>query len=114
MFSHTREFVRQRAARIVDPYDPDSSVDDWGDPDKIEISGYLDSQSSVEQVDASRAQVVSLTQLIVDDPGADVQRGDRIVKGGRVWVVTGFPSDDVNPFTGWQPTLVCNLEEVQG
>jgi hypothetical protein len=28
--------------------------------------------------------------------------------------VVGYPTHDVNAFTGWQPTLVCNLEEVIG
>ena len=114
-FAYTTTFVRQRAVIVSDPYDPDSEgVPDWATPDEIEVYGYLASRSSVEQPGAVREQVVTAKQLVLDDPGVDVERGDRIKQGSHVWTVTGFPATDVNPFTGWQPTLVCNLEEVVG
>lgn len=114
-FSTRTEFVRQRAAIIPDPYDPDApGVPSWDDPNEVVVLGYLASMSSAEQVDEVRAEVVSDAQLILDDPGADVQRGDRIRGGGKLWVVEGFPAADVNPWTAWRPTLVCNLREVVG
>lgn len=113
-FEHTTEFVRQRAKLIVDPYDPDSAVEDWGSPDEITLTGYFASSSSTEQTDEVREQVVTAKQLVIDDPAADVRRGDRIKLGERVWSVEGFPEDDMNPFTGWRPTLVARLEEWRG
>jgi len=114
-FTVTSEFVRQRAVLVVDPYDPDAAgVPSWDTPDELTVWGYLASQSSTEQADPVRAQIITTKQLILDDPDADVERGDRIRQGVKVWTVTGFPEADINPFTGWQPTRVCNLEEVQG
>lgn len=114
-FAYTTTFIRQRAVIVSDPYDPDGEgVPDWSAPDEIEVYGYLASRSSVEQPGAVREQVVTTKQLVLDDPGVDVERGDRIKQGAHVWTVTGFPATDVNPFTGWQPTRVCDLVEGVG
>ena len=119
-FAYTTTFIRQRAVIVSDPYDPDAEgVPDWTLPEEIEVSGYFASQASVEQsslaaADPVRDQVVTTKQLVLDDPSADVERGDRIKQGSHVWTVTGFPATDVNPFTGWQPTRVCNLVEGVG
>lgn len=113
-FSATSEFIRQRAVLIADPYNPDSLVEDWEAPNEITLAGYFASASSAEQAGEVREQVVTTKRLVIDNPAADVRRGDRIKQGDRVWTVTGFPEDDKSPFTGWQPTLVANLEEVQG
>lgn len=113
-FEHTRTFARQRARQVADPYDPESTTEDWGTPDEIPLDGHFASQSSSEQTGEVREQVSTSKQLVIDDPAADVQRGDRIKLGNRTWTVVGFSEDDVNPFTGWQPTLVVNLEEWRG
>lgn len=114
-FAEITEFVRQRAVLVADPYNPDAEgVPDWSAPDEITVAGFFASQTSAEQTDVVRAQLITTKQLVLDDPDADVQRGDRIKLGSRVWTVTGIPEADVNPFTGWQPTRVCNLEEVSG
>ena len=114
-FEHTSEFVRERATLVVDPYDPDApGVPSWDAPDTLTVDGYLASQSSTEQSDPVRSQLVTTKQLVLDDPDVDVRRGDRIRQGDNLWTVTGIPEADVNPFTGWQPTRVCNLEEVTG
>lgn len=113
-FEHTTTFVRQRAGLTVDPYDPDSAVEDWNNPVEITLEGYFASQNSTEQTDEVREQVSTTKQLVIDDPSADVKRGDRIKLDDRVWTVTGFPEDDQNPFTGWRPTLVVSLAEWRG
>lgn len=114
-FMATSEFIRQRATLEEDPYDPDApGVPNWSSPAEITVSGYFASQSSTEQADPVRSQLITTKQLVLDDPEVDVVRGDRIRQGPKVWVVNGFPEADTNPFTGWQPTLVCNLEEVVG
>ena len=108
-------FVRLRPKRIVDPYDPESTVvGSWADADRLELRAFFASQQGVAQSDPVRAQIITTKQLIVDDPDADVQVGDRITQGDKMWTVTGFPTNDRNPFTGWQPTLVAQLEEVRG
>lgn len=79
------------------------------------VYGTLASKASIEQPDPVRDEAISTAELILDDQDSDVQRGDRIkAADGRVWDVQGYPHDDRNPFTGWQPTLVCDLQEVMG
>lgn len=115
-FDVTTRFVRQRAVMVTDPYDPEApGVPDWGDPDELEVWGYFASQSSIGQDDAVRSQLITTKQLVLDDPDADVQLGDRIeTASGDVYRVTGIPEVDVNPFTGWRPTRVVNLEHGVG
>lgn len=114
-FQHVSEFMRERATLVVDPYNPDApGVPSWDNPDTLTVYGYLVSQSSTEQSDPVRSQLVTTKQLVLDDPTVDVRRGDRIRQGANLWTVMGIPEADVNPFTGWQPTRVCNLEEVTG
>lgn len=107
-------FIRQRAERITDPYNPDASVDDWGSPDEEPLEGYFELQSSTEQVDAGREQAITIRTLVLNDPDADVRRGDRIVEGDKVWTVQGFPEAPRNPFTNWRPGLWVRLIEGVG
>jgi hypothetical protein len=106
--------TRKRATKKEDPYNPDSTTDDWSSPDVLSFSGYVSSQTSTEQTDAVRAQLITTVQIIVPDPAADIKRGDRISDGTHSWSVTGIPASDINPFSGWQPTLVVDVEEVDG
>lgn len=114
-FTHGQKIVRERAVQVPDPYNPDSTEMDWGDPDVLEIPGaYIYVGGSSTEAGAARESTASDAQLVIDDPGADVQRGDRIRQGNRLWVVDGFQDAPINPFDGWQPILVCNLEEDVG
>lgn len=109
------EFIRLRPKRTVDPYNPENViVGSWADADRLPLQAYLSSQQSVAQSDPVRVQIVTTKQLILDDPDADVQVGDRISQGDKTWTITGFPTNDVNPWSGWQPTLVVNIEEAKG
>lgn len=118
MFSlrYTEQFTRQRRKQVVDPYDPDSStLGDWADTDDIQVNGALASLKSTEQDDAVRSEVLSTAQFVSDSPDLDVRRGDRLLASdGRKWNVVGYPTRDMNAFTGWQPTLVAALQEVVG
>ncbi|AZS46672.1 hypothetical protein [Microbacterium oxydans] len=107
-------FIRQRAERITDPYNPDAEVDDWEEPYELPLEGYFETQSSSEQIDAGREQVITLRTLVLADPDADVRRGDRIVQGDKVWTVQGFPDAPRNPFTNWRPGLWVRLIEGVG
>jgi hypothetical protein len=106
--------TRKRAKKKEDPYNPERTVEDWTDPDVLAFSGYVSSQTSTEQTDAVRSQLITTVQIIVPDPAADIRKGDRITDGTHSWSVTGIPTSDSNPFTGWQPTLVVDVEEVDG
>lgn len=110
-----QEITRRRAALVADPYDPESTVEDWEHPDQVTLHGYVSSQASTEQTDPVRSQLITTKQLVVPDPTADIRRGDLILTedGGR-YRVQGIPTRDMSPFTGWQPTVVANLEEDKG
>lgn len=113
--AHVEPFTRQRAVQIPDRYNPDATVDDWTDPSEILLRGSWDSTGSSVGSDPVREQTTTSKRLVIFDPDADVRNGDRIVDAaGHVYTVTGRPSRDQNPFTGWRPTLVVDLEEGTG
>jgi len=106
--------TRTRAGKRTDPYNPDRTIVDWSDPSTLAFEGHVSSQTSARQTDAVRAQLITTVQIVVPDPTTDIRAGDRITDGTRHWKVTGIPTADTNPFTGWHPTLVADVEEVDG
>ena len=113
----TTAFTRLRAGRKPSAYssDPTRTVEDWTHPDRLEIHGALAASSSIRTPDGIREETTSTAVLTIPDPSADVRLGDRIeAPDGRRWEVTGFPSNDVNAFTAWQPTLEIQLTEWRG
>ncbi|QHJ77024.1 MAG: hypothetical protein [Caudoviricetes sp.] len=112
----SQTYERLRRPSVPDPYNPDSTVPGgWDQAVSITVHGVLASKSSLEQPDPVRSEAISTAVLILDDPDADMRRGDRIkAADGRLWDVQGYPHADINPFTGWRPTLACDLQEVTG
>lgn len=109
------KLVRLRAKAKPDPYNPDRAIEDWSGVDEAEIEGFITTSASADLDDAARAETDTSAVLTVPDPTADVRRGDRVRDAsGRVWSVEGVPTSETNPFTGWRPTLQCDLEEVLG
>lgn len=120
-------FIRLRARRKTNPYNPAQNEPDWSvPPDELAIMGALSSSSSTRTLSSSSSmrtqdtldtQTASTAYLTIPDPDADVKIGDRIradPDDGRLWEVDGFPSKDANAFTGWRPTLECRLTERKG
>lgn len=111
-------FMRLRAKRKTNPYNPAQHEPDWGVlPDELVIMGALSSSSSMRTPDTLDTQTASTAYLTILDPDTDVKIGDRIradPDDGRLWEVDGFPSKDANAFTGWRPTLECRLTERKG
>ena len=110
-------FNRLRARRIPRAMNPKQTDEDWDNPDIIELRGALATSTSTRIPDALNAETTSTAVLTIDNPKADVRIGDRITPSpcdGRIWEVTGFPSNDVNAFSGWQPTLEIQLTEWKG
>ncbi len=109
---------RLRAKRKTNTYNPAQNEPDWSvPPDELVIMGALASSSSMRTPDTLDTQTASTAYLTIPDPTADVKIGDRIradPDDGRLWEVDGFPSKDVNAFTGWRPTLECRLTERKG
>ncbi|WP_194385363.1 hypothetical protein [Microbacterium luteum] len=113
---HLEPFTRLRAQRKPDRYNPERTVEDWSQPPvELSLSGAWSSGGSTAGTDAVREQRTTTKQIVIFDPEADVVAGDRVrAADGTVHTVTGRPERDQNPFTGWRPTLVLNVEEVTG
>lgn len=112
---HLETFVRLRADVTPDPYNPDRTVEDWSDPDELPLRGSWDSTGSSFGSDPVRVQLTTSKRIAIFTPGADVLAGDRIrAADGALFTVTGPPSRDINPWTGWQPTVVLDVEEGVG
>lgn len=111
-----RDYTVRRARLILDPYSGQETAPDWDNATEWTVQGFLAHTTSTELVtEPNRQNVRSDATLTIPDPNADVQRGDRVADGdGRTWIVQGFAQDDVNPFTGWQPTRVCQLAAWNG
>lgn len=110
-------FQRLRARRIPRAMNPRQTDEDWTHPDIIELRGALASSTSTRLPDALDIQTASTAVLTIDNPKADVRPGDRIraiPDDGRMWEVSGFPSNDTNAFSGWRPTLEIQLTEWRG
>ena len=112
---HLEPFTRLRAQLTPDPYNTDRSVEDWTTPEELPLSGAWDSGGSSFGNDAVRSQLTTAQRIAVFDRDVDVREGDRIrAKDGAIFTVTGRPTRDVNPWSGWQPTAVFDVEEVKG
>lgn len=111
----TKTYRVERAAEKLDPYNPDATVEDWAEKATHTVDGFLSQTSSTEIGDGPRAQLTDTAVFTVPDPDADIRRGDIVVdEFGRRWEVMGHPAVDKSPFTGWQPTRVCQLNAWQG
>lgn len=114
---HLTSFIRLRATRSANPYNPSATAKDWSKPEELAFSGALAASSSTRTPDGLDTATTSRAVLTVFDPSTDIRVGDRIRRDpddGTLWQVAGVPAHDLNPFTGWQPTLEIQLEEVKG
>lgn len=105
---------RLRPKQVQDPMNPRRTVESWDETDELVLAGFLDSEASSEVTGASREELVHTATLYLDDPTADVRRGDLITDGTHKWRVQGFPAAPMNPFTGWRPYIEIRLQEVTG
>lgn len=108
---------RLRAKKVMDRYSGELTGEDWDHPDVLEFNGSLSSSSSMRSPDALREETTSTAYLTSTDPSLDIMPGDRIramPDDGRCWEVSGYPSRDVNAFTGWRPTIEIPLSEYRG
>lgn len=113
---HLEAFTRLRAQQVPDSYNPERTVDDWSQaPDELPLRGSWDSGGSSFGSDPVRLQLTTSKRIAIFTPSADVREGDRIRSAdGAVFTVTGRPSRDINPWTGWQPTVVLDVEHKEG
>jgi len=114
-FEHPETVERLRAGMILDRYADQMIGEDWTNPDVIEITDASVSSVGQSRADGTQRRLVECTAVLtIADPTADVRIGDRVRRGAQLWEVVEFPETDVNPFTGWRPTLVVGMKEVHG
>lgn len=85
--------------------------------DRTPFFGALASSTSTRTAQQTGVETTSEAVLTIPDPTVDIRNGDIIETlpaDGRRWQVDGYPSKDVNPFSGWQPTLEVKLREIRG
>ena len=112
---HLQTFTVKRSGAKQDPYNPDSTIENWDNAQTHTLTGSLMVGSSSEQPDVNRAALTEAATFTVPDPAADLRRGDMIIEpSGRRWLVQGHPLRNENPFTGWHPTTVAVLAAWQG
>lgn len=114
---HLTPFIRLRATRSANPYNPAAPAKDWSRTEELAFAGALAASSSTCTPDGLDTTTTSRAVLTVFDPSADIRVGDRIradPDDGTLWQVAGVPARDQNPFTGWRPTAEIQLEEVKG
>lgn len=110
-------FTRLRAARKPSPYNPDRTVEDWENPDRLDFTGFIATISSSMTPNQNREETTSGSVITVPDPTIDIQKGDRIIPQDdptRTWEVTGIPGRDTHPWTGWRPTCEITVTEWKG
>ena len=114
---HLTRFCLTRRIYEDDPYNPDASIRTYVESAwSRDVYGYLDSGVSEMGPGPDREQVTSRA-TITFPMSRSMQLmgpGDMLTEVDRRWRVTGVAAQDQNPFTGWQPTLVVEVEEVKG
>ena len=111
------KFVRVRARRVPDPYNPKRTLEDWQGASRLELSGFFDDDSSMDVADAVRKQTVVRRTLFLpasaDIVGSD--RVERVVDGvTEVWSIDGEQAVPRNPFTNRRPYRSVKLMKVVG
>jgi hypothetical protein len=97
-----------------------SSVDAHGNPVEsygtpVTVSGCaFDPGGTVESFEPGRDVVTTSPRVFVPSGAGSVSSRDRVTVRGKLYAVQGDPAVFTNPFTGWTPATVVNLERVAG
>lgn len=111
---HLTRFQRTIPASNPDPYT--GTVAPARTP-AVQFDGALASSTSTRTQQETGATVTTDAVLTIPLRELDLKPDDIVTavpSDGRRWRVIGYATKDVNPFTGWQPTLQVRLEEVRG
>lgn len=116
MFGAGVTVLRDRRPMVEDPYNPARTVQgEWEAAETVTITGaYVDLVSSTSPPDGARTSTESRYVLYLNNPAADVVKGDRIRVGDLTLYVNDVPHSPRNPFTGWQPVRVVPLDHTLG
>lgn len=90
-----------------------SEIQDWANPDALEISGCSVQPSSTNLSQDGRIQGISEGYTCYLPPGSDVRAGDRIRFGGNDYTINGEPENWKSP-TGRVSSMQLHLERWRG
>ena len=94
--------------------DHGNPVELYGAPVVVDGCGF-DPGGTVESFGPGRDVVVTSPRVFIpSEVSVVVAARDRVTVRGLVYQVQGDPAVPVNPFTGWAPGTVLNLERVAG
>ena len=112
---YSQDFVRIAPQTPADPYSGTPATSNR--VERVRFRAALSSSSSTRSNQTTGVETSSQAVLTIPISALDIQPGDLIETDpddGRRWRVNGFASRDVNPMTGWQPTIEATLVEVRG
>lgn len=113
IFAFGEPVTVQTAGTTSDPY---SGVDgpSWDTVTVVLVPGVgVEPRPSAEPVQDARNSVTSGFTLYFP-PGVEVTPKNRVLVRGRQYDVLGEPAEWVNPFTGWTPGAVVQVERTEG
>lgn len=100
-------------ARVVGSEDSHGNpIETFADPVSVDGCAF-DPGGSVEMVEPGREAVVSRPRVFLP-PGTVITARSLLTVRGLLYRVMGDPADWRNPFTGWAPGVVAELERASG
>lgn len=113
MFAHGETVTILTAGTVTDPYSGDES-ESWDNPTELNVSGVgVEPRPSNEPVQDARNAVISGFTLYLPT-GTVIGPQNRVVVRGGTYDVLGEAADWRNPFTGWAPGVVVQVERTAG
>lgn len=101
------------AGEATDPYSGEP-VADWDSATFADVTGVaVEPRPSQEPAQDARNAVISGFTLYFP-AGAAIDAGNRVIVRGRTYSVLGEPAVWRNPFTGWEPGMVVQVERTEG
>ena len=114
MFAHGESVTILTAGTEVDPYS-DDPVSSWEvEPSEVVVTGVgVEPRPSDEPTQEARNAVVSGFTLYLP-AGTEIGPQNRVVVRGGTYEVLGEAAVWRNPFTGWVPGVVVQVQKVDG
>lgn len=101
------------AGTTTDPYSGEPT-DDWDTATSVDVTGVaVEPRPSGEPLQDARNQVTSGFTLYMP-AGTAITAQNRVTVRGETYDVLGEPAEWRNPFTGWEPGLVVQVERSEG
>jgi len=109
MFAYPESVVFKAAGTKPNPYNPDETLEDWGNPtDALTTGAGVEPIASTEPAEDGRQSVIVGYRLYFDHV-VSVDRAWRCEVRGELWPVAGRPAVWRSPLTGWEAGTVVQV-----